>query len=157
VTPLPQSWIQHVFRSSGWNPREQTRIILWLSGALVLLAGIIYVLQISSVAHKRHALDELLSYRDSLYREVNLLRAEITARENLAELQQRAEALGFQHASREEIRYLQVPQVSHHTTETASKTGEEEALLIISSDPREMQDSSWWAGFQRQWQEFAQP
>lgn len=157
MTTLPQNWIQHVFRPSGWNPREQTRIILWLSGVLVLLAGIIFVLQISSVAHKRHALDELLSYRDSLSRDVSLFRAEITARENLAELQKRAEELGFQHASREKIRYIQIPYNLVNATEKEIITEKDETALIINSEPRELQDLSWLAGFQRQWQEFAQP
>lgn len=157
MTAIPQAWIQHVFRPSSWNAREQTKMILLLAGFLVLLAGVIYVIQISTVASKRHALDELLTYRDSLVRDVELLKEEITIRQNIVELQRRATRLGFQYANSEEIRYISIEQDLLPDVGTNTSFDGKQYSFLEETELEEASHFGWLKSFQRQWYEFTHP
>ena len=157
MTAIPQAWMQHVFRPSGWNAREQTKMILLLSGFLVLLAGVVYVIQISAVASKRHELDELLAYRDSLMREVELLKEEITTRQNIVELQKRATRLGFQYANSDEIRYIRIEQILIPDQVSDSSLDGNQYSFLEEAELEEASQFGWLKSFERQWNEFTHP
>lgn len=155
MTAFSQEWLQHVFRPSSWNTREQTRLILLLAGFLVLFAGVVYVLQISAVASKRHDLDELLSQRNALEREVEMLREAITVGQNLSKLQQRALDLGFRRASKDEIRYLNIE--GYYIANPSVSDGGNPYSFLEESDQLERTGMRWLDDFRRQWLDFANP
>ena len=155
MTAHSHDWLQHVFQPSSWNPREQSKWILLMAGFLVLFAGVVYVLQISAVASKRHELDELLSQRNALQRENEMLRQAISASQSLAELRERATAMGFRRANNEDIRYLDIEDY-----QTANPASENEIVIhafLIDAELSVVNRADWLAEFRRQWLAFATP
>ena len=155
MTTHSHDWLQHVFQPSSWNPREQSKWILLMAGFLVLFAGIVYVLQISAVASKRHNLDELLSQRNALEREIEMLRQAISAGQNLAELKERATVLGFRRASNEDIRYLNID--GYQTANSASVNKIVTHAFLTDAEPVVVHSVDWLTEFRQQWLAFAAP
>ncbi len=159
MTAQIPSWKEHVFQKGVWDARDQSKWILLIAGFLVLLAGVIYVLQIAQVASMRHQLDEMLARQDSLERENELLISAVSEAKNLESLQARATQLGFQRARFEDIRYLQSPDFQEETNLTLAKQEratdriQPERLIVTPITA----DRGWLGDFHRQWREFTRP
>lgn len=156
MTAHATDWRQHVFRRSSWDPRQQSRWIVLLAGFLVLIAGVIYVLQIATVADKRHQLNELLAQRNSLEHEIDMLRQAISEAQNLAALSERAAALGFARASSENIRYLRVALPASEETLAANAPPANGVLAAPAMSDPLFATADQYRHFLRQWAAFAE-
>lgn len=107
-TNRQESWIEHAFRQTGWQPQRQVIALATLGFVLSLIMGGLYLSQVVSEATTNRRLETLLDQRDDLERESEQLRAEIAQLKSVPNLMARAESLGFVVSQPDTIEYLMV-------------------------------------------------
>jgi hypothetical protein len=95
-------------QKTRWRPQRQVIALATLGIFVAIVVGSLYLSQASQMSTLGRELEELIETRDRLEQTNEQLRAEIAGLQGMANLQMRAQELGFRFADRSDIEYLVV-------------------------------------------------
>lgn len=99
-------WIQHTLQNAPWRRQSQLAAIMALMLIVSIIIGALYLAQVTAVATTGRQNEDLQSYRDTLVRDNEQIRADIAELRSIPRLLRRAQALGFTYADHSSIEYL---------------------------------------------------
>lgn len=105
---MAENWIGHTLRRTGWQPQRQAVALATVGIIVSIIIGALYLSQAASTSTLGRQLEELIALRNELEQTNEQLRAEIAQLQSVPRLRARAQELGFELASRDEIEYLTI-------------------------------------------------
>ncbi len=100
--------VPHAQKQARWRPQRQVIALATLGVFVAIIVGTLYLSQSSQMATLGRELEDLIQTRDRLEQTNEQLRAEIAGLQGMANLQTRAQEMGFRFADRSDIEYLVV-------------------------------------------------
>jgi len=98
--------MRHIFSRRGFEARNQALSLTILGVIFLLILGGMYLSQVASFAITNREIEDLISQREAIKRENELLLGEIARYNTVPELYARALELGFRPASKADIEYI---------------------------------------------------
>lgn len=105
---MSENWLGHTLRRTIWQPQRQAVALATVGIIVSIIIGALYLAQAASTSTLGRQLEELIAQRNQLEQTNEQLRAEIAQLQSVPRLRARAQELGFQLATRDEIEYLTI-------------------------------------------------
>lgn len=138
-------WLRQALRRAGWQPQRQAVAVGTLGIAIALILGALYLSQVALESSRVREIEQLIVRRDDLERGNEELRVQIAGLKSLANLQTRAESLGFVPAQPDDIEYLFVDGYVTNRGVTVAPLEDPQA------EPAPIYDETFGGWLQQQW------
>jgi cell division protein FtsB len=141
-------WIGHALRRTGLKPQRQAFALATLGLVVGIIIGALYLAQAASTSTLGRQLEDLVARRNELEQTNEQLRAEIAALQSVPRLRARAQELGFELATRDEIEYLTIEGYNPNRMQIVTRIEEEAELAPLY-------DETFTGWLEQQWDSFA--
>lgn len=140
---------EQAMRQTGWRPQRQATTLAILGIFLSMIMGALYLSQIATEASRGREMRALLARRDDLERVNEELRVEIAELQSLDRLRQRAAAMGFVPAGRNDQLFIVVDGYVPNRAQTV-------APLQVDEQPLPVYDESFGGWLSQQFNNLTQ-